>query len=349
MRANLTHCFTFVFISLVFFSCKKQTEVIDDYDYQTERLTEIMPLEVGKFIIYQTDSLVFTNFNRVEETHYYIEKDTIDGKFTDAMGRTSYRITRYLKDLSGTKPWFTSGTFFVTPTEKNVELIEDNLRFVRLALPLREGTTWKGNLYLSAEPYQKLYEFNNDNGMENWDYRFTKTNDVFNYNSTQLNNIVTVTGINISSLPDTVTVAGTSVNLSGKTSVYLRGTTTDTIILSAAPPAPNTSPFLTVYNRSDQPAKLDNISIPAGMGRKYEFAGGKWTFGDKENGTRIDVLTSELPYGSKYLLVDKYAKGVGLVYQEYVLWEYEYKFTTTGADDGVKKGFGVKRRMINHN
>jgi hypothetical protein len=54
--------------------------------------------------------------------------------------------------------------------------------------------------------------------------------------------------------------------------------------------------------------------------------------------------------------MDKYAKGIGLVYQELVLWEHE----TGRKEDRTTipwrisfaqfyKGFGVKRTLLEHN
>jgi hypothetical protein len=348
MRANLTYCFSIAVITLAIFGCKKETEVLDGHDYEVARLAEVMPLQVGKTITYHTDSLIFTNFNRNEEVHSYIEKDTIDNQFVDAMGRPSYRVTRFLQDLNASKPWFSSGTYFITSTSSTVEIIENNLRFVKLALPLREGTTWNGNLYLPDEPYSTMYNFSNDNRMDIWAYTYSKLNDAFTYNSTDLNNIVTVTGIDYSNLADTVTVSGNEANVFGKTTVYLRGAATDSIRITAGTPAPSAS-ILALYNRTNQPLSLNGIAVPAGQGRTYEFVNGNWTYGTKDNnGNRIDVLNPELPFGSRSLMVDKYARGIGLVFQEYVLWEYQYKISN-GSDDGTKIGFGVRRRMINHN
>ncbi|MGZ3837799.1 MAG: hypothetical protein ACXVBI_04495 [Flavisolibacter sp.] len=349
MRANISCRIGIAFLTLMLFSCTKKTETIDSYPFQTERLTELLPLEVGKTFTYRTDSTVFTNFNRNTEIHSYLERDTVDGKFLDGMGRTSFRVTRFLQDSSGGQPWFNAGVFFITPTANTVEISENNLRFVKLTLPMQAGATWKGNLYLPDEPFGSLYNFNNDMSMYKWDYHYTSLQDVFNYQGTPLTGIVTVTGVDNSSLVDTVTVTGNQVSLKELPAVYLRGSATDTIVLTATPPLTG-GPTLTVYNRTNQPAKLDGIAVPAGQGRTYELVSGKWTFGSKDQyGNRIDILTSELPYGSRDLMVDQYAKGIGLVYQEFTMWEYQFKFSSTGGDDGTKTGFGVKRRMINHN
>jgi hypothetical protein len=343
MRANLQCCFLLIIASLFFSGCKKQTDTIEDTAYQTERLSEIMPLGVGKYILYQTDSLVFTNFQRTEEIHSYIEKDTVDAAFTDAMGRTSYRVTRFLKDIAGTN-WFSGGTYFVTPTAKTTEVIEDNLRFVKLVLPLKQDVTWKGNLYLPTDPYDGRFNFGNKD--TDWDYKFSQTNGTFSYNGTQLDDVVTVTAIDTSFIIDTVAVTNTTVNLTGKSTVYLSGNVNGPITITAD--APKSFPMtLTVYNRTNVTATLDDISIPANMMRTYEYVNGEWTFGSRDaSGARIDYLDPVLPNAFQYRLVEKYAKGIGVVYQEYTLWEYSAGIT---PDKSFLVGFGVKRRMINHN
>ena len=350
MRANLFRCFNIAFITVSFFSCKKETTSIDAEAYQPERLTELFPLQVGKSITYQTDSTVFTNFGREVEIHSYIERDTVDASFTDAMGRTSYRISRFMQDLDKTKPAFSSGTYFVTPTQTTVEVNDNNFRYVKVTVPVRQGAQWKGNLYLRTDPYEGMYKFTNylNIEMDKWDYVYTNMNDVFDYNGTQLTGVVTVTGVDNSNYADTVTVTSTQANLSGKTTVYLRGTAPDKITVTASAPTGN-STTLAIYNRTNQTAVLEGIEVPAGKGRTYEYVNGHWIFGSKDqSGNRIDVLYSELPYGTSNLQVEKYARGIGLVYQELIMWEYQYK-VTNNADDGYKTGFGVKRRMINHN
>ena len=66
--------------------------------------------------------------------------------------------------------------------------------------------------------------------------------------------------------------------------------------------------------------------------------------------TRVDEssnlpITANTPYASVTYAVDKYAKGIGLVYQELTIWEYQQNLGGTPSTTG----FGVKRSMIDHN
>jgi hypothetical protein len=56
-------------------------------------------------------------------------------------------------------------------------------------------------------------------------------------------------------------------------------------------------------------------------------------------------VIDEKAYASKIVSIDKYAKGIGLVYQEYILWEYQPNPNGTP----YKTGFGVKRSLLEHN
>ena len=69
MRANLFRWLGVACVAFSIFGCKKQTETVDNSPYAPERLTELLPLSVGKYITYQTDSTVFTNFGGNVEIH----------------------------------------------------------------------------------------------------------------------------------------------------------------------------------------------------------------------------------------------------------------------------------------
>jgi hypothetical protein len=160
-------------IVFVIFSCKKKTEVIDDTDFQKERLTElIMPLQPGKYITYRVDSTVFTNFGRNTEVHKYQVKHVVDALVTDNLDRPSFRIFRYISDSAGTQPWQANGSYFITVLDDQVELIEDNLRVIKLHVPVRNGNKWPGNNHLAQDPYSAIYGFSNDDNMAAWEFSF---------------------------------------------------------------------------------------------------------------------------------------------------------------------------------
>lgn len=226
----------------------------------SESVGEFMPLEVGNYITYRVDSLV-TNpaFATSLETHSYQIKHEVDAEITDNLGRPSYRIFMYRRNADGTTPWQAAGSYFITPLANQVELVENNLRFIKLKEPLREGFSWKGNAYLPESPFQALgYNISVDNSMNSWDYVYDRFEPVTEINGQVYNNVWTVEQID-------------------------------------------------------------------------EMQGNPQLYPDS--------------YANRARFVEKYAKNVGLIYRQLILWEYEVNQTATP----VYSGFGVTMWMIDHN
>lgn len=410
------------FVIFSFLSCKKTTEV-----YQTDAVSDYIPVAVGKSITYRLDSTVFTNFGTTTEVHSYELKHVIESQIVDNLGRPSYRVFKYLRDTAGTQPWVPAGSYFITPLSNQIEVIEDNLRFIKLHAPVVKDYKWKGNSYLSFEPYSSLYVFENDDDMDTWDYTYKSINDVFNYKQQTLSNVLNVLQVDDRTPLDTLDVINNRVTIPKNSgAAWVRGSATDTIIITAnAPdlghedltvynqsgkyakfngikippgfslyfqyknnqwyyPNPvtvrsdnkailpsgafiayifnptsghptsavtidvsnidtNQTKKLTIYNKSDSNAVLNNIIIPPGYGRNYELRNGQWTY---YNGINVlldtDPYSNELPLGYTTYSVEKYAKNVGLVFKELIMWEYQ-------PNSGAKKGFGIKMSMIDHN
>src|SRR5207302_5562748 len=110
------------------------------------------------------DSTLFTNFGTTTVVHSYQEKHQIDSLTTDNLGRPSYRVFRFIRDTAGTQAWKPNGSYFITPLDKSVEVVENNLRFVKLSLPIQQNFTWRGNGHLPSDPYN--YNFNNDDDIQ---------------------------------------------------------------------------------------------------------------------------------------------------------------------------------------
>ena len=171
-RSPLTTLVLLFFIGIFIYSCNKK-EVVVDTAYQKDRLTElIMPLEKGKHITYRVDSTVFTNFGKNTEIHSYLIKHVVDTSITDNLGRPAYRVYTYLSDTTGTEPWQPNGSYFVTVLDDRVELTEDNMRVIKLVVPVQDGTKWKGNMYIAEDPYGSEYNFSNDDNMFDWEFYF---------------------------------------------------------------------------------------------------------------------------------------------------------------------------------
>ena len=255
MRQNFIASITILlFSSILFLSCDK-SEQLDKVP-----IAEYNPTIVGKYITYRVDSTVFTNFGTSIETHKYRVKHVVNAQVTDNLGRPSYRIYTYITDSAGAGPWVANGSYLITPTPNTIEVIENNLRVIKLNWPAEFGTSWKGNRHLPSDPYEPLYNFSTDDNMNDGDFYYEE-NEV------------------------------DSIKMFGKTYYKV-------------------------------------ISIL-----------------QNDEAYNAPVVDPQV-YGSKAFGLEKYSRNIGLVYREYILWEYQPPINNL---PGNYKGFGIKMWMIDHN
>jgi hypothetical protein len=267
----LTSLFIPVIIVISFSACKKQTE-----QFKTDALADYVILAPGKYITYRLDSTVFTNFGRTTEIHKYQVKHVVDQLITDNSGRPAWRVFRYIRDSVNATSWTPAqgwnpfGSYLVTVLNDQLELTDDdNFRFIKLHLGIREGNNWKGNKYLPPNPYGPAYTFSVDDGMEQWDYYYEETDGGFSFGGKNYSDVLTVEQID-----------------------------------------------------------------------------------EKENYPTTDPSS----YASQTRSVEKYSKGIGLVYREFILWEQQPNpiLVDPGPPkvfnyDPFRIGFGIKMWMVDHN
>ncbi|MHA4809679.1 hypothetical protein ACX0G9_16315 [Flavitalea flava] len=154
--------------------------------------------QVGKYITYRLDSLAFYYYGQKDTITSYLAKDSVEEAFTDNQGRPSWRIVRYLTDATGTLPWAPTETYSVTPTSASLEMNENNLRVVKLALPLSEGYSWSGNSYLPYDPYQDFFDFSDAShlNLKLWNFTYQNVNQPYTINNQTYDSTVTVLQVN---------------------------------------------------------------------------------------------------------------------------------------------------------
>lgn len=183
---RLAYCISlFLFTTVVILSCEKKTE-----SYVSEEIEQYFPNAVGKFVRYRLDSLRFTAFGAKDTTVYYQAKDVIEESFTDNSGRPGWKVVRYLRDTAGIRPWKPNITYIVTPTRESLEVVEENFRYEKMKLPVKDGASWKGNKYISLNSSDPNWNYD---FLFDWDYTYEKTGLPFPvYNGQVVQNTVTV-------------------------------------------------------------------------------------------------------------------------------------------------------------
>jgi hypothetical protein len=327
-----------VFAASFLFSCNEKEEFVSP-----ENISDFIPLASGKYITYRVDSLVYTGFGRVTEIHSYQVKHQVDQKITDNLGRASYRVYRSIRDSGGTQPWQAAGSFFITPLEDQVEVIENNLRSIALHMPVQNAFSWKGFGYYTTDPYNPTYPFSNDDNIQTWPFAYEGDVSSFNYRNFNYNNVITVNQINQIILPDTLTVANNQVTIPDKaTVVWINGISSDTVVTVNTNNNTN-GRRITLVNISNKPAILNKIKTPLGTQRNYEYQNNNWTFG--VGGDVVERAQSS--YGAKSIGIERYAKGIGMVFREFTLWEHQPAPNNPAGP--YKTGFGITMWMIDKN
>jgi hypothetical protein len=138
-------CILIVLIGLSHISCKKKkTEAPPDVGYG------YAPDIIGKYVVYDVDSTVFDDFAKDTLYYKYRIKEKLEETFTDNQGRTAIRLVRYVKRYDPAKSydqiaWTLKDVWNYTRTATSLEVVEENVRYVKLAFPVKADVSWNGN------------------------------------------------------------------------------------------------------------------------------------------------------------------------------------------------------------
>lgn len=193
--------FYFLLVLLVMFSaCENTTE-----DFITETYKDYYPLQVGKYITYRVDSVRLIRNGQALDTVKRQVKHFIESEGTDNLNNKIFIVQKYVNNQQGTGPWLQDGNYTVTPFDARVEVVENNLRSIKMQNPLRAGFTWRGYSYLPDNPYKAAYDLELvGNEMQRWNFTYKSFGNE-TINNQAYNNVWTVvhsdTTFNIPSVP----------------------------------------------------------------------------------------------------------------------------------------------------
>lgn len=141
--------FYFLIFVLIITACSKDStteDLVIEYNY------DYYPLAVGKYIVYDVDSIVYdpqVSGTFIDTNSYQIKEEIVD-TLIDNAGRTAYVIHVQTRK-SAAEAWFLERIYTAVRTEIALEKTEDNLPFTKLIFPLKAGASWKGNRLFNDE------------------------------------------------------------------------------------------------------------------------------------------------------------------------------------------------------
>lgn len=163
-------------------SCKPST--IDPIDVFEGK--NFYPIEVGKFVEYKVDSTIYDDFTGLVYIRTSYIKEIIDTAFTDLQGRKNNYVIRYYKSHIDSNYEFRN-VFYVNNNESTIEVVDGNLRFVKLIFPITFKGSWEGNKYISSTNTSDP-----NNWYLNWLYKYENFDKPLQLDSLQFAKTVTV-------------------------------------------------------------------------------------------------------------------------------------------------------------
>jgi hypothetical protein len=164
MRRRFCRYTILSFLIIIICSCNKNNPLV------TDTPADYYPMHVGNYIIYRMDSLKFVNVGSQDSVISYHAKEVVDDSLTDNLGRLSYRVIRYLSDTNELAEWTPSIAYMVTPLPGSVEVVENNLRYIKMVTPVQDGITWLGNAYIDTKSDDSQVPY-----MDGWNYTYSGT------------------------------------------------------------------------------------------------------------------------------------------------------------------------------
>lgn len=172
------HSFILSLLLISIFSCTKKKVSQDNsvlgLDYY--------PATPGKYVIYDVDSIVYSQLPRDTFEYKYRIKEKLADTYTDNQGQPAIRLERYIKRYNALKPydsipWTIKEVWMLTANEKSIQVQESNYRFTKLIFPVQEKTSWNGNA---------------NNSLGEWTYTYDYIDKKETINTSQLSNVLMV-------------------------------------------------------------------------------------------------------------------------------------------------------------
>jgi hypothetical protein len=182
----------FFFLSLIFigltFACDKQTleEIDPDLGY------EYFPLEVGKYLEYEADSIIYDP--SAGGTEVLVSKTLVREEIIDTL-RSNAGDLRFIVERSeradSTQAWEVKRQLWLSRAETQAIRNEDNLQFISMVFPIKQGVEWNGNLFFDESLIipvagESIEMF------KSWSYEFRRHGESFNEEGLSFPDVVEV-------------------------------------------------------------------------------------------------------------------------------------------------------------
>jgi len=122
------------------------------------------PTNLGKYVIYDLDSTVYTQLPKDTLVYKYRIKEKFADTYTDNLGQPAIRLERYIKRYNPLKPydsipWSIKEIWMIHASNTSIQVLESNLRFTKLIFPVQEKASWNGNAGNTLGEQEYTYDY----------------------------------------------------------------------------------------------------------------------------------------------------------------------------------------------
>lgn len=152
-KRNIKILLCLLLLGFAFNSCKKDDVIIpynpiEDFNYY--------PMKVGSFIEYNVEYVFWNDFNHTIDTSNYILRELIESVMINYTGDSLFRIERNTKE-DPDSAWSISRIWFSGYEDNYAFKMEENIKYVKLIVPVKKNVQWEGNILNDLEP--KTYKY----------------------------------------------------------------------------------------------------------------------------------------------------------------------------------------------
>ena len=140
---------------------------------------------IGQSVVYDVEYTQYELTGKIVVKTYQLKEANVLA-FNDLDGKEAFKIERYRKEIDSQK-WMIDSIFVAKKTIDKALKTENNVTYVKIVFPIKEGLKWNGNAY---------------NSLGNDVYELKKVNQPFQTNGQKFENTFSVIQQNDSTLVD---------------------------------------------------------------------------------------------------------------------------------------------------
>ncbi len=164
-----------------FNACKKHNDTTAD------PTRNYFPLTLGKSVTYNVDSIYYNEATcsqyRTKSQLKYVVTDT----FTDRKNykdKLTYIMDVFSRPYEGAT-WRPHSVIILNPTSSSLNWSEEQVKYVMMSFPIKEGAQWKGNQFAPVTDSDFAY-------LKNWNYQYRDVHKSYNTGYVNFDNTVSV-------------------------------------------------------------------------------------------------------------------------------------------------------------